>query len=117
MEKVQIETSYKNQQSIINDLRARNDKYREENLKLTSENSSMSTKVSGGQKEKQMVLDEITKIKRLFETKLTYAQEQFALKMKDVQDQLKDSLKRERTSREKAIELLQTHDKVTEEII
>lgn len=34
--------------------------------------------------------------------------------MKDVQEQLNEALKRERTSREKAIELLQTHDRVSQ---
>jgi hypothetical protein len=60
------------------------------------------------------VLEEISKIKRISENKIEYASSQFNFKMKDLQDQLNESIKRERTSREKAIELLQTHDRVRE---
>ncbi|EAS05948.2 hypothetical protein TTHERM_00790950 (macronuclear) [Tetrahymena thermophila SB210] len=116
MEKAQIETSYKNQQNIINDLKSSNERYRQEAQKYQMENAQMSSKVNASQKERQTILEEINKTKKLFENKLDYAQNQFNFKMKDIQDQLNESLKRERTTREKAIELFQAHERAEDKM-
>lgn len=46
LEKTQIETSLKNQQAMIVDLKASNEKYRQESQKLQHENTQMNSKVN-----------------------------------------------------------------------
>ena len=58
------------------------------------------------------MLDEINKIKQHFQNKINYATEQFNCKVQELQEYLKDSIQREKNSREKAIELLKTHEYV-----
>ncbi|KRX02996.1 hypothetical protein PPERSA_03087 [Pseudocohnilembus persalinus] len=116
IDKQQLESQYKNLQNIHSDVKSNLEDVREKYSQVNSEFQTVKSRLNAAVREKQAVLDEISKIKKHYESKLEYSQEEYNSKLRDLQEQNQVSLQREKSSRQKAIELLQNHDRMEEKM-
>lgn len=86
-----MEVSSTNQENIIHDLKSNGERIQLENSKLHSDLRLFSQKAASHHKEKQLLQEEITKIKKVFENKLDYVLNQCNHKIKELQDILIES--------------------------
>lgn len=58
------------------------------------------------------MLDEISKIKKVCENKLELVTQEYNGKLKEMQEQFGEAIKKEKSAREKTLDLMQQHDQV-----
>ena len=74
----------------------------------------MKGKVTQLTRSTQNLIDELQKTKKYNEQRLESLQDEFNHKFKNVQLQLDEAVKREKNSRERAVQLLQQYDQIEE---
>lgn len=111
-EKASLEAASKGYSTSIPELKSTVETLRSQNMTLTSENQSLKSKLNTVQKDKATFLDEIASIKKNYETQIALYAEDYNNKIREFEDQMHDSVKKERTTREKTLELVRTHEKV-----
>jgi len=111
-EKNSLESANRQLQNSLSEIRANIENLRSQNNTLATENNSLKTKLNSVQREKQSFLDEIAKIKKNYEAQMEIFADDYSAKLKDVEDQLAESIRKERLTREKTIEMVKTHEQV-----
>lgn len=112
-EKNALESSKRQLQNSLSEIKAIIEKLKGENAALSAENNSLKAKLGAIQREKQSFLDEIAKVKQTYESQMEIFADDYNAKLKELEDQLQDALRKERSTREKTIEMVKTHEKVT----
>lgn len=112
-EKNALESSKRQLQNSLSEIKAIIEKLKGENAALSAENNSLKAKLGAIQREKQSFLDEIAKVKQTYESQVEIFADDYNAKLKELEDQLQDALRKERSTREKTIEMVKTHEKVT----
>lgn len=112
-EKNALESSKRQLQNSLSEINTIIEKLKGENAALSAENNSLKAKLGAIQREKQSFLDEIAKVKQTYESQMEIFADDYNAKLKELEDQLQDALRKERSTREKTIEMVKTHEKVT----
>ncbi len=83
---------------------------------LSNEKSTMKSKLSILTKERDSILDEIDRLKKQYEMKVASFQSDQSGRGIELEQKLAEAVKRERTTREKAITMLEGYDEAEEKL-
>ncbi len=112
-ERETLEAGNKEMNNTVSELKTITEGLRSQNSTLAAENANMKSKLTNLQRDRQNFLDEIDKIKKNYETQISIYAEDYNAKMREMEEQVQESINKEKTTREKTLELLKTHEQVT----
>lgn len=107
-----LDSANKELNTALNDIKTSTEGLRSQVTTLGAENTNMKSKLANIQRERQNFLEEIDKIKKNYETQISIYAEDYSAKMREMEDQVQESINKEKTTREKTLELLRTHEQV-----
>ena len=111
-EKAELEQSCRQYQNSFEEIKTGLESIKSQNASLTAENQSVRAKLSIIQKEKQNFTDEISNIKKSYETQIGMYADDYSFRIRDMESKLEEGQKKEKITREKTMEVLKTHERV-----
>lgn len=108
-----FEQTIKTQDARMRELKATVQGLKKENLHLTSENEVLKSKVNLAGREPRSELEEVRRLKETYEKQMSKFSEEGTLRIKELEDQLSESKRKEKFTKQETIKLIRTHESVT----
>ena len=81
-----------------------------QNSNMTNEVTNMRSKLNANQKERQNFFEELSKVKKTYETQMALFSDNYNEKIQDLEDQIHEWQKKEQSTKQKSLEMLKSHE-------
>eukprot|EP01017_Pseudomicrothorax_dubius_P028000 TRINITY_DN3289_c0_g1_i10.p1 TRINITY_DN3289_c0_g1~~TRINITY_DN3289_c0_g1_i10.p1 ORF type:complete len:228 (+),score=40.98 TRINITY_DN3289_c0_g1_i10:135-818(+) len=115
-EKNMAEANSRTLQGQLSDMRFSLDNERREKSNISNELTTLKSKYNTTMREKQQFIEELTRLRKKYDTHINTYSEDYATRVRELEEQLQDSLRREKATRDKSLELLRNHERVEEKL-
>lgn len=111
-DKSNLEQTTRMQDSKIRELKSTMQTLKKENLHLSSENEVLKSKIDLRALEPRVDLEEVRKLKETYEKQISKFSDEGAQRIKELEEQLADSKRKEKFTKQETIKLIKTHESV-----